>query len=148
VTPKTRADSVSSRPLPISIIAVTTIALGIFFLVTYGFSGYLFLNNPGVEAGQAYRDGAFLGWSVSVPVYWSLVFAVPAVLVMDGVFLFRGHNWARMLAVFWWTFSSLSLLYTNGINSMTSTYVAFCLLVIFFLNTRLAVIFFKGNDKQ
>ena len=142
---KVEAESGIKRPLPITLVAGTTIALGFFFLITYGFSGYLFLNTPEYQSGQTYQAGAFLGWSVSMQVYWILVFAVPTVLIIDGMFLLRRHNWARMLAVFWWTFSSLSLIYTNGISSMTATYVAFCLLVIFFLNTRSAVTFFKGN---
>lgn len=139
-----QAQARTTRPLPVSIIAGISIALGLFFLLTYGFSGYLFLNSPDVQSGQPFSPGAFLGWSVSVPVYWTLVFAVPTVLVIDGIFLLLGHNWARMLAVFWWTFSFLSLLYTYGLNGVTGTQVAFCLLVIFFLNTRAAVKFFKG----
>ena len=71
--------------------------------------------------------------------------AVPVILMIDWVFLLKGRNWARMLAVFWWTFSFLSLIYTYGLNTMTGIQTAFCLLLIFFLNTKSAVIFFKGS---
>jgi hypothetical protein len=137
--------SAARRPVAVPIIAGISIALGLFFLLTYGLAGYLFLKSSAMQSGQEFNPGAFLGWSVSVPVYWTLVFLVPLVLVIDGVFLLKGHNWARMLAVFWWTFSFLSLIYTYGLSIMTGIQAAFCLLVIFFLNTRAAVIFFKGD---
>lgn len=136
------------RPVAVTIIAWMSIALGVFFLITYGLTGYIFLNSPAMQSGQDFNPGAFLGWSVSVPVYWALVMSVPLVLIIDGMFLLRGRNWARMLAVFWWTFSFLSLLYTYGFNTITGTQVAFCLLVIFFLNTRKAVAFFKGARQE
>lgn len=145
MTPGLKSQAKPERPLPISIIAWMSIALGLFFLITYGLSGFVFLNSPAVQSGQSFNPGAFLGWSVSLPVYWALVLAVPVVLVIDGIFLLKGRNWARMLAVFWWTFSFLSLIYTYGMNSITGVQVAFCLLVIFFLNTRPAVTFFKGE---
>ena len=75
--------------------------------------------------------------------YWALVFAVPVFLVIDGIFLLKGHNWARMLAVVWWAFALLSLLYTYAINLMTAIQALICLAVIFFLNTRAAVSFFR-----
>ncbi|HKJ17244.1 MAG TPA: hypothetical protein VJ984_07845 [Xanthomonadales bacterium] len=134
-----------TAPLTIKIVAWMSIALGAFFLITYGLSGYLLVTSPAVEEGQNFNPGAFLGWSVSPAAFWTLVMAVPLVLVVDGIFLLKGKNWARMLAVFWWTFSFLSLLYTYGFNSMTMIQSAFCLLVIYFLNTRPAVVFFKGK---
>ncbi len=143
--PEAQSESPARRPVTIGIVAWLSIAFGIFTLLTYGLSGYLLMVNPAVQNGQDLNPGAFLGWSVSPEIFWVLVMLVPIVLIADGIFLLRGRNWARMLAIFWWIFSFLSLLYTYGINTMTAIQTAFCLLVIYFLNTRAAVAFFRAT---
>jgi hypothetical protein len=130
----------------VSIVAWVSIAFGLFFFLAYGLAGYLFLANPAPQPAEAINPTSFLGWSMPAAAYWSLVLAVPLVLLIDGVFLLKGHNWARMLAVIWWAFCLLSLIYTYGLNLITGIQAAICLALIFFLNTSRATMFFRAEN--
>lgn len=132
------------RPVAVTIIAWVSIAFGVFFLLAFGLAAYLFLASPASPSAGEMNPTAFLGWSIPQSVYWALVFIVPIFLVVDGIFLLKGHNWARMLGVIWWAFALLSLVYTYGMSTLVGIQALICLLVIFFLNTGAAVSFFKG----
>lgn len=131
------------RPLSVTIIAWLSIGFGAFFLLAYGVAAFVFLSNPASPSGESLSPTVFLGWSLAPAVYWALVFITPLFLVVDGIALIRGHNWARMAAVIWWGFALLSLLYTYGLNGLVVVQAVLCLLVILFLNTRSAVTWFK-----
>lgn len=136
------------RPVAVTVIAWVSIAFGIFFLLIYGLAAFVFLSNAGGEAPADMNPTTFLGWSMPPAAYWTLVLAVPIVLIIDGIFLLRGHNWARMLAVIWYAFCLLSLIYTYGLNLMTGIQSAICLLVIFFLNTNRAIAYFMQRANR
>lgn len=132
------------RPVAVTIIAWVSIAFGVFFLLAYGLAAFLFLASSAEPSAADMNPTSFLGWSMSPAIYWTLVFIVPIFLVVDGIFLLKGHNWARMLGVIWWAFALLSLLYTYGMSTLVGIQALICLLVIFFLNTGAAISYFKG----
>lgn len=135
------------RPVFVTIIAWVSIAFGIFFLLAYGLAAYLFLASPVEPSAGELNPTSFLGWSMAPAVYWTLVLVIPFFLVVDGVFLLKGHNWARLAAVVWWTFALLSLVYTYGMSLLAGIQALICVLVIFFLNTRSAVAFFRREER-
>lgn len=145
--PDTEAPAIQ-RPVAITIIAWVSIGFGIFFALIYALAAFVYLSNAGDQVATDVSPTAFLGWSIPPAAYWTLVLAVPVVLIIDSIFLLRGHNWARMLATIWWAFCLLSLIYTYGLNVLTGIQAAVCLLVIFFLNTNRAIAYFNQRGAR
>ena len=131
------------RPVAVTIIAWVSIGFGIFFALIYGLAAFVFFASSAEPGLADMSPTTFLGWSMPVAAYWTLVLVVPVILIIDGIFLLKGHNWARMLASIWWAFCVLSLVYTYGLNVITGIQAAVCLLIVFFLNTRNAMVFFR-----
>lgn len=145
--PDTEAPAIQC-PVAVTIIAWVSIGFGIFFALIYGLAAFVLLTSPADQTSANLNPTAFLGWSIPPAAYWTLVLAVPVVLIIDGIFLLRGRNWARLLATIWWAFCLLSLIYTYGLNVMTGIQGAVCLLVIYFLNTNRAIEFFRKPGAQ
>lgn len=138
---------VIGRPLAVTIIAWVSIAFGTFFMLAYGLAAYLFLASPAAPSEERISPTIFLGWSLDPAVYWTLVLAVPIFLVVDGIFLLKGRNWARLAAVIWWAFALLSLVYSYGLSPFVAAQALLCLLVVFFLHTRPAIQYFKAAPR-
>lgn len=136
------------RPVAVTIIAWVSIGFGIFFALIYGLAAFVFFTSPADPSLTDMNPTTFLGWSMPLAAYWTLVLAVPVVLIIDGIFLLRGRNWARLLATVWWAFCLLSLIYTYGLNVISGIQAAVCLLIIFFLNTRRAIAYFRHQPEH
>src|ERR1700675_3177445 len=98
------------RPLPVTIIASVYIAMG-----TIGFIYHL----------------KNFSWSDPLQFDGAWVEVIRIIAIVSGVFLLRGHNWARWVAIAWIMFHViLSLFHSLPEFAM---HVAFCLLVLWAL---------------
>lgn len=143
--PEARAEE-SERPLAVTIIAWVSIGFGVLFALVYGLVAFVLVTTPGEESLQ--NPSVLLGWNLPAGVYWTLALAAPLVLIASGTFMLKGHNWARLLAMTWYAFCFLSLLYTYGLHLLTGIQVAVCLLIILQLSTRPSIEFFKNGGNR
>lgn len=99
--------------------------------------GVLLVANSSASAGDHGADPSRL-LDIPLPAYLGLAGFLSAISFIDGIFLLKAKNWARLLAV---TLSVLGVavnIYAYGFNGIISLQAVFAVLVVFALNTRAA----------
>lgn len=142
------ASNTGRRPVAVGVVAWVSIGFGTFFFLAYALAAAIYFSRPTTPGSGDHEPTAFLGWNLPLPIFWTLALAIPLLLIVDGLGLLKGKNWARLLGTLWWTFCLLSLVYTYGLNIVTGIQAGICLLTIFFLNTTSARTFFKQQDSH
>lgn len=132
------------RPLSISIIAVLLVLYGLVTLVPK----VVLLLSPEVyrntaDLTGAMTSGGFIRLGFAFHVVYS--FLASLITVVAGVFLWRGRNWARWLALAWMALS-LGLVFLL-LGPVTSFYIKIPLFLVmaYFLTTRRAAAFLGGK---
>ena len=124
----------SKRPRSVTVISWIFIAFG----------GIALLNSqlpklPGAEESIAeYRS--------QHPVLYAVMLAGPIVAVVCGVFMLRGHNWARWLLVIWFGYNVIG----NVLHSPLKLLLPGLLfgVAVFFLFRPRATAFFRGTSAE
>lgn len=128
------------RPLSISVIAVLLVLYGLATLV----AKIVLLMSPEIYQGTADLTGAmtsggFIRLGLDLQIAYG--FLASLVMVAAGVFLWRGRNWARWLALGWMALSlGFTLLLVGPVISFYLKIPLF-LVVAYFLTTRKASAF-------
>lgn len=133
-----------SRPLSISVIAVLLVLYGLITLVPK----IVLLVSPEIyersaEFTGAMTSGGLIQLRFDLQIAYS--FLASLILVVAGVFLWRGRNWARWLALGW---MALSLGFTFLLVGPVVSFfikIPLYLVLAYFLTTRKASAFLKGT---
>lgn len=124
-TAKSESSSMHKRPLPVTIIS--------WLLIAAGAVGFLY------HAAEIKTLHPFPGETVGIEL-------IRLLAILSGIFMLRGHNWARWLAIFWIGFHTvLSIFHSPAELAMHAL-----LLVVFtfFLFRRNANLFFRTQGAE
>ena len=128
----TMADRSQQRPLSIAILAVLMVLYGLFTL----FPKLLLLTSQEVfEASADLTATMTAGGLVALPLELQVAigFVASLVAVLSGIFVWRGRNWARWVAVLWMIFSLLLYVLQTGMTWLPVIKLPVFFLVLFLL---------------
>ena len=128
----TMADGSQQRPLSIAILAVLMVLYGLFTL----FPKLLLLTSQEVfEASADLTATMTADGLVALPLELQIAigFVASLVAVLSGIFVWRGRNWARWVAVLWMIFSLLLYVLQTGMTWLPVIKLPVFFLVLFLL---------------
>jgi len=131
-----------SRPHSVTIIAVAAIVVGLYSLVTKIFvvispeTYRLFL-----DFGEAVNTQALVRLPVEVHLGHGLIGSI--VWIVSGVFMLRGKNWARWLALFWGLTALLLTFIVAGFSLSFYLKSVTYLLMLYLLTRRRCLAYFQ-----
>ncbi len=128
----TMADRRPRRPLSISILAVVMVLYGLFTLVPK----ILLLTSQEVYEASAdltasMTEGGFL--TVPLELQIAIGFVASMVVVLAGIFVWRGLNWARWAVALWMIFSLALYVLQTGLTWLPAIKLPVFFLVLFLL---------------
>jgi hypothetical protein len=130
----------NKRPFSIAIIGGFFIGLGTFVIVA---NVFWLAHGQGLVHGMHEGVGDGTGTSEHSDLLW--VFGTQLLAIVAGVFLLRGHNWARWLLVAWLGFHvAMSAFHDWGELAVHSL---FAVIVIYFLFRAPASEYFRGAPR-
>lgn len=131
------------RPAPVTIISIIAIITGVYTLAIK----LLVVINPEsyelfVEFAEAMNSGAWL----KIPVELHLVHAFTGsiVWIVSGLFMLRGKNWARVLALFWGLGVLVLTLLVTQLSLPFYLKLATWLLMLYLLTRKRCGLYFRG----
>ena len=131
-----------SRPHSVTIIAVVAIVVGLYSLVTKVFvvispeTYRLFL-----DFGEAINTQAPVRLPVEVHLGHGLIGSI--VWIVSGVYMLRGRNWARCLALFWGLTALLLTFIVAGFSPSFYLKSATYLLMLYLLSRQRCLTYFQ-----
>jgi hypothetical protein len=114
--------SMKRPPLPIVVVAVLYLAVGVI--------------------GSVYHFRSLLAWQQGS--VWAE--STELLAVIAGVFLLRGHNWARWLAVAWMAFHVVLSMFHS--YAQAAVHAAFLALIVWALFSSAAAQYFRAGGNQ
>lgn len=135
--------AVAPRPLSVSIISVLLVIYG---LVSLAPKIVLMSSTEVYERTVELSEAMSTGGLLEIPMALQIAhgFAASLIVVIAGVFLWRGHNWARWLAIGWLAFSLGFVFVVVGPVITFYLKVPAAILVTVFLMTPKASAFLRG----
>ena len=119
-----------SRALTVYPTRPTSITVIAWFLVVIGSLNLIFstanINNPLVRELMAKRP-------LPVPIQLAMLYVGLSVMILCGVAMLRGHNWARWLYVIWTLVGTIVTFATSPMKVMLIPGLVVFLVIVFFL---------------
>ena len=136
-----------SRPYSVTIIAVIAVIVGLYSLASKLFvvispeTYHLFL-----EFGEAVNAQALARLPVEVHLWHGLIGSI--VWIVSGVYMLRGKNWARLLALLWGLTALLLTFIVVGFSLSFYLKSATYLLMLYLLTRRRCLAYFRGTSQS
>ncbi len=128
----TAADPSPRRPLSVAVVAVLMVIYGLASLLPK----ILLLTSREVRDTASDLTAAMTaGGLLSLPLGLQIAmgFVASFVLILAGVFVWRGRDWARWLVAFWMAFSLLLYVLQTGLTWLVAIKLPVFVLVLFLL---------------
>jgi hypothetical protein len=130
--------SMNDRPISIAVIACILLFIAAFDL--FGALATIFMVNlPAIQETIAKN-------SIPAPMDYLMTFTGAIILIVSGIFMLRGANWARLLYICWGAFNLVIALFTSPAKSTLIPGVVLYLIVVFFLLRPKASAYFSRHN--
>lgn len=135
-----------SRPKSVTIISILAIIFGLYslavkiFVVSSTERYQQFL-----EFAEALNSKAIVSLPVEVHLAHGLIGSF--MWIVSGIFMLKGKNWARLLALFWGFTVLVLTFFVGGFSILLYLKSAMYLILLYFLTHEKCLVYFQGKEQ-